>query len=105
MAYKVLLPQEIHDHGKQLLEEGSCEIVIPKSEQKEDLKKAIRDCDAVLVRTTVIDQEVIDEAKQLKVIARHGVGLDNVDIPYATEKGIYVCNAPTANINSVAELF
>ncbi|MEY4197825.1 MAG: hypothetical protein RLZZ477_410 [Actinomycetota bacterium] len=61
--------------------------------------------DAVLIRSaTKMDSEAISAAKGLKVIARAGVGLDNVDIPAATSAGVMVVNAPTSNIVSAAEL-
>ncbi|MFD1715739.1 phosphoglycerate dehydrogenase [Amnibacterium flavum] len=66
---------------------------------------AIADASAVLVRSaTQIDSEALAAAKQLKVVARAGVGLDNVDIPAATTAGVMVVNAPTSNIVSAAEL-
>jgi len=69
------------------------------------LLDAIPDVDAILVRSaTTVDAGVIATAKQLKVIARAGVGLDNVDVPAATKAGVLVVNAPTSNIVSAAEL-
>lgn len=69
------------------------------------LLAAIADVDAVLVRSaTQIDAEALAAAKNLKVVARAGVGLDNVDIPAATKAGVMVVNAPTSNITSAAEL-
>jgi D-3-phosphoglycerate dehydrogenase / 2-oxoglutarate reductase len=69
------------------------------------LLSAIADASAVLIRSaTQIDAEAIAAAKQLKVVARAGVGLDNVDIKSATEAGVMVVNAPTSNIISAAEL-
>ena len=63
------------------------------------------DVDAVLIRSaTRMDAEAIAAGKQLKVIARAGVGLDNVDVPAATQAGVMVVNAPTSNITSAAEL-
>ncbi len=63
------------------------------------------DADAILIRSaTQVDAEAISAAKQLKVIARAGVGLDNVDIKAATQAGVMVVNAPTSNIVSAAEL-
>src|SRR5690606_13776616 len=63
------------------------------------------EADAVLVRSaTRIDEEALTHAPKLKVIARAGVGLDNVDIPAATTAGVMVVNAPTSNIISAAEL-
>ncbi|MDR6970141.1 phosphoglycerate dehydrogenase [Leifsonia shinshuensis] len=69
------------------------------------LLDAVSDADAILVRSaTKVDAEVIGAAKALKVIARAGVGLDNVDIKTATSAGVMVVNAPTSNIISAAEL-
>ena len=70
-----------------------------------ELLPAIADVDAVLVRSaTKIDAEALAAAKRLKVVARAGVGLDNVDVKEATQSGVMVVNAPTSNIVSAAEL-
>lgn len=72
---------------------------------RSQLLPAIADVDAILVRSaTQVDAEAIAAAKNLKVIARAGVGLDNVDIKAATQAGVMVVNAPTSNIVSAAEL-
>ena len=72
---------------------------------REALFAALADADAVLVRSaTRIDTEALSHAPRLKVVARAGVGLDNVDIPAATAAGVMVVNAPTSNIVSAAEL-
>ncbi len=72
---------------------------------REQLLPALADADAVLIRSaTQLDAEAIGAAPRLKVIARAGVGLDNVDVPRATEAGVMVVNAPTSNITSAAEL-
>ena len=72
---------------------------------RSQLLSAIADVDAILVRSaTQVDAEAIAAAKNLKVIARAGVGLDNVDIKSATQAGVMVVNAPTSNIVSAAEL-
>ena len=69
------------------------------------LLPALADVDAVLVRSaTQIDAEALAAAPRLKVVARAGVGLDNVDVPAATQAGVMVVNAPTSNIVSAAEL-
>ena len=69
------------------------------------LLEAVTDADALLVRSaTQVDAEVYAAATQLKVVARAGVGLDNVDVPAATSAGVMVINAPTSNITSAAEL-
>ena len=70
-----------------------------------ELLSAIVDVDAILVRSaTRVDAEAVGAARRLKVIARAGVGLDNVDVPAATAAGVMVVNAPTSNIVSAAEL-
>jgi D-3-phosphoglycerate dehydrogenase len=72
---------------------------------RQELMAAIVDVDAVLIRSaTTIDQEVLGAATRLKVVARAGVGLDNVDVKAATMAGVMVVNAPTSNITSAAEL-
>jgi len=68
------------------------------------LYEAIADADALLVRSaTRVDAEVLSHATRLTVVARAGVGLDNVDVPAATARGVMVVNAPTSNIVSAAE--
>ncbi|WP_446037855.1 phosphoglycerate dehydrogenase [Streptomyces sp. SID1143] len=72
---------------------------------RDELLPALADVDAVLVRSaTKIDAEAIAAANKLKVVARAGVGLDNVDVPAATKAGVMVVNAPTSNIVTAAEL-
>jgi D-3-phosphoglycerate dehydrogenase len=68
------------------------------------LLAAVADADALLVRSaTTVDAEVIAAAPKLKIVARAGVGLDNVDVDAATARGVLVVNAPTSNIHSAAE--
>ena len=68
------------------------------------LLEAVADADAILVRSaTTVDAEVIAAGPKLKIIARAGVGLDNVDVDAATAAGVLVVNAPTSNIHSAAE--
>ena len=70
-----------------------------------ELLPAIADVDAILVRSaTKVDAEALAAAKRLKVVARAGVGLDNVDVKAATQSGVMVVNAPTSNIVTAAEL-
>ncbi|MBX9717787.1 MAG: phosphoglycerate dehydrogenase, partial [Microbacteriaceae bacterium] len=69
------------------------------------LLAALAEASAVLIRSaTQMDAEAIAASKTLKVIARAGVGLDNVDVPAATSAGVMVVNAPTSNVISAAEL-
>lgn len=72
---------------------------------RQELLQAITNADALLIRSaTKVDQEVFLAAKNLKVVARAGVGLDNVDVTAASNSGVMVVNAPTSNITSAAEL-
>ena len=72
---------------------------------REELFREIANADAILVRSaTKLDAEALNYAKNLKVIARAGVGLDNVDVTFASNNGVMVVNAPTSNITSAAEL-
>lgn len=71
---------------------------------REKLLAAVPEADALLVRSaTTVDAEVLAAAPKLKIVARAGVGLDNVDVNAATERGVLVVNAPTSNIHSAAE--
>src|SRR4051812_40180814 len=68
------------------------------------LLAALRDADAVIVRSApTIDAEALAAAPRLKVVARAGIGLDNVDVPAATKAGVMVVNAPQSNVISAAE--
>ncbi|NLF91461.1 MAG: phosphoglycerate dehydrogenase, partial [Corynebacterium marinum] len=69
-----------------------------------ELLAAVPEADALLVRSaTTVTREVLEAAPKLKIVGRAGVGLDNVDIDAATERGVMVVNAPTSNIHSAAE--
>ena len=81
------------------------DVVTIDGTDREALLRSVETADAILVRSaTQVDEEVLAAAKKLKVIARAGVGLDNVDIKAATQAGVMVVNAPTSNIVSAAEL-
>ncbi len=103
MAKKVLVTEFIHPAGIQLLE-TEAEVVRPSAVSAAALKEAAADVDGILVRVAPIGKEVMDAAPKLKVIGKHGVGYDNIDIPAATERGIAVCSTPEANSEGVANL-
>lgn len=80
------------------------EVVYRPGISKEELLSAISDCDAIIVRSrTKVDREVIDHATKLKLVARSGTGLDNVDVEYAKSKGVAVVNSPESLVEAVAE--
>lgn len=103
MAKKVLVTEFIHPAGIEMLKK-ECEVVTPTGISVPELKAAIADVDGVLVRVAPMNREVMEAGKKLKVIGKHGVGTDNIDIPVATELGIAVCNTPQANGEGVASL-
>lgn len=100
---KVLVSDGIEEIGAKILTEAGLEVV-NKKVTPEELLQTIKEYDAIIVRSaTKVTREVID-AGNLKAIARGGVGLDNIDVAYAKEKGIPVLNTPGASSISVAEL-
>ena len=101
---KILANDGIHPDGTLLLEEASYQVSLDKIPQA-DLAEQIADFDVLIVRSaTKVDRTVIDAGKKLKIIARGGVGLDNIDVEYAKSKGIEVYNTPKASSRAVAEL-
>lgn len=101
---KLLISDGMSKEGIEILQNAGIEILNQKF-TPEELLKVIGDYDGILVRSaTKVTKEVIDAGKNLKVIARGGVGLDNVDVEYAKQKGIKVLNTPGASSISVAEL-
>ena len=78
--------------------------LLEKYSSKADLLDAVADADAVIIRSDVIDAEVLDAAKNLKIVVRAGAGYDNVDLAAATAHGVVVENTPGQNSNAVAEL-
>lgn len=101
---RILINDGMHPKGVQLLKDAGHDVdtnFIPQ----EELTSKLNSYDAVLVRsTTKIRKELIDQSPNLKLIGRGGVGLDNIDVSYAKEKGIAVFNTPAASTRSVAEL-
>lgn len=101
---KVLVADGISAQGAEIMKAAGLEVVIQKY-SPEELVQNIPNFDAILVRSaTKVPKEVIDAGLKLKAIARGGVGLDNIDVNYAKEKGIPVLNTPGASSISVAEL-
>ncbi|WP_164216010.1 phosphoglycerate dehydrogenase [Virgibacillus sp. YIM 98842] len=105
MAFRVLITDPLSEEGiKPLRNEPSVDIDVATELSGEELKTKIADADALLVRSqTKVTREIINQAKQLKIIGRAGVGVDNIDLDAATERGIIVVNAPNGNTNSAAE--
>lgn len=106
MSKKILANDGIDAQGKALLEKAGFTIITEKVEQ-ENLIQAINDHQYIglTVRSaTKVRENVIDACLGLKLIGRGGVGMDNIDVDYARNKGVYVVNTPAASSHSVAEL-
>lgn len=104
MAIKILISDSLAEEGIKILQnERDFKVDIRPKLPPEELKKIIKNYDAILVRSdTKLTKDIIEESR-LKIIGRAGVGLDNVDLDAATKKGIIVVNAPAGNIISTAE--
>lgn len=79
-------------------------VLLEKYGEKAKLLEAVKDVDAIIIRSDVIDNEVFEAAKQLKIVVRAGAGYDNVDLAAATAHNVCVMNTPGQNSNAVAEL-
>jgi D-3-phosphoglycerate dehydrogenase len=78
--------------------------LLEKYASKSDLLEAVKDVHAIIVRSDIVDREVLDVAKELKIVVRAGAGFDNLDLAACTEKGVVAMNTTGQNSNAVAEL-
>lgn len=103
--FKILVSDALSDEGLKILKEiKDFQVDVKTGLPPEELKAIIKDYDALLVRSaTKVNKDIINSASNLKVIGRAGVGLDNVDLDAATQKGIIVMNTPGGNTISTAE--
>lgn len=99
---KVFLTERIHSDAVSYLQEHF-EVVQGTSTNPADVIRQAKGCAAILIRSAKITAEVMDAIPTLRVVAKHGMGVDNIDVDHATEKGILVVNAPFSNLNAVAE--
>ncbi len=101
---KVVVAEKIAATGLDLLRGAGHEVVDLTGAPREKLLESLHDADALLVRSaTKVDAELFQSAPKLSVVGRAGVGVDNVDVPAATARGVLVINAPTANVVSATE--
>ena len=101
---KILIVQPIHEKGMELLKSNSDYIYeVVEDLSIENVKKRIVDADAVSLRTSILPAEAIENAKNLKIISRHGVGYDNIDLKVSKQKNITLAITATANAVAVAE--
>ena len=104
--WKVLVAETVGEAGLQMLRDAlDIELIEEVGMTRENLLKKLPEIDAVLTRSgTKMDEEALNAAVKLKVVARAGVGVDNVNVPVASRKGVVVINAPTGNTLAAAEL-
>ncbi|MEN8188587.1 MAG: phosphoglycerate dehydrogenase [Thermodesulfobacteriota bacterium] len=101
---KVLISDNLSPAGAKILEDAGLEVDINTGLSPDELKKIIGNYDGLVIRSaTKVTAEIIEAADRLKVVGRAGIGLDNVDIPSASQKGIVVMNAPDGNATTAAE--
>ena len=101
---KILIIQPIHEAGiKLLMDNSNYEYEILENLEAQDIKSKISNCDAISIRTAKLSGELINCSKNLKIISRHGVGYDNIDLTASKEKNITLAITATANAVAVAE--
>ncbi len=101
---KVLISDSLSPSGVKILEEAGLEVDVNTGLAPEELKKIIGNYNGLVIRSaTKVTADLLESADQLKVVGRAGIGLDNVDIPAASQKGVVVMNAPDGNATTAAE--
>lgn len=100
---KVVISHRLHDDGMDVLEKANVKIAITNNGDPKVMLPELLDAEGLIIRIGSIDRKTMLAAKNLKVIGRPGVGVDDVDVEAATELGIPVVIAPGANTRSVAE--
>ena len=104
-TFKILLYEDMDKAGKDLLS-AKAEILFANSLEEDSLIQEVKGVNGIIIRANgKVSRKIMESAPGLKVIGRHGVGVENVDLEAATEKGICVVNTPDANDISVAEHF
>lgn len=102
---RVLITDKINEIAKNIIIEGTnIEVDVLTTQSEEDLCKTIVNYDALMIRSeTKVTKAVLEAGKNLKIVGRAGVGVDNVDVETATQKGVIVVNSPDGNTNAAAE--
>jgi D-3-phosphoglycerate dehydrogenase len=104
MKLKVLVADKFPDKYIQQMKDLDLEVIYEPKLGEKDLPEATKDVDIVVVRSTVVNEETINNSKKLNLIIRAGSGVNNINIAAANKKGIYVTNCPGMNAVAVAEL-
>ena len=100
---KIALIGEFHDAGKEILKRNNINYIEIFDYTLDNLKKELADCDGIGIRTAKLPKEVLTHCAKLKIVARHGVGYDSVDIEFLNEKRIPLAITGSSNAVSVAE--
>ena len=100
---KIAILGTVHPKGLEFLKENELEIVEVTNFNNQNLQEELKFVDAILLRTSRLDQDILEHCKNLKIISRHGVGYDNVDLDYLNKNKIALCITSTSNAVSVAE--
>lgn len=105
MEHKVLLLRDVDPDGKKYLENHNCRLFISRAKSEQEFVRDIHNFqpEAIFVRSNMVTADMIDASSVLKVIAKHGVGYDNVDVRHALRRNIQVVYVPEGNYVSVAE--
>ena len=100
---KVAVLGKVDQKGLSFLKENEFKVIEIESFEIQNLKEQLKDVDGILLRTTRLDKEILQHCDNLKIISRHGVGYDNVDLDFLNENKIALCITSTSNAVSVAE--
>lgn len=101
---KPFAPVAISEMRKVIEDAGVELLLLEKYQNKNELLDVVKNVEGLIVRSDIVDKEVIDAAPKLKIIVRAGAGYDNIDLKAASDKGVVVMNTPGQNSNAVAEL-
>ncbi len=100
---KVAVLGKVDQKGLSFLRENEFKVIEIESFEIQNLKEQLKDVDGILLRTTKLDKEILEHCDNLKIISRHGVGYDNVDLDFLNDNKIALCITSTSNAVSVAE--
>lgn len=102
--HRILIADPLAEAGLEILRQAGAQIHLLAPEERPRLARMVADFDALVVRSmTRVDAQLLAAARDLKVVGRAGIGVDNVDVTAATDRGVLVVNAPTANLISATE--
>src|SRR5438132_14126947 len=101
---RILVTEEIAERGLAALKDAGHEVTVRLGLSPDELVEEVKGAAALIIRSaTKVTAEVLEAGSDLVVVGRAGIGLDNIDVPSATRRGVMVVNAPQSNILSAAE--